>query len=108
MARCQLSGVWCLGKQVSDVMLGFLTPDTWHPTPLSYQLELRTPGIKPWSANLRKQIRQMPNLRYTARGRPHSWQRFSRRVLNFGTLFALAILDLLATEFPFELLAISC
>jgi hypothetical protein len=28
-----------------------------------YQLALRTPGIKPWSANLRKQIRQMPNLR---------------------------------------------
>src|SRR5262249_25469747 len=38
------------------------------------------------------------NLRYTARGRPQSWQRFSRRVLNFGTLFALAIFDLLATE----------
>ena len=36
------------------------------------------PGIRPWSANLRKQIRQMPNLRYTARGRPHSWQRRSQ------------------------------
>ena len=38
-------------------------------------------------------------LRYTARGRPHSWQRFSRRELNFGVRFALAIFDLLATEF---------
>ena len=62
-----------------------------------YQLAIRTPGIKPRSANLRKQIRQMPNLRYTARGRPHSWQRHSRRVLNLGTRFALAIFDLLAT-----------
>jgi hypothetical protein len=55
-------------------------------------------------------MRQMPNLRYTARGRPHSRQRFSRRVLNFGVLFALAIFDLLATGFWFlvlKLLAIS-
>jgi len=28
-----------------------------------YQLAFRTPGIKPWSASLRKQIRQIPNLR---------------------------------------------
>src|SRR5262245_14089063 len=40
----------------------------------------------------------MPNLRYTARGRPQRRQRFSRRELNFGSSFALAILDLLATE----------
>jgi len=39
----------------------------------------------------------MPNLRYTARGRPHSRQRFLRRVLNFGGFSALAIFDLLAT-----------
>jgi hypothetical protein len=63
-----------------------------------YQLALRTPGISPWSANLRKQMRQMPNLRYTARGRPQSRQRFSWRELNFGVAFALAIFDLLATE----------
>jgi hypothetical protein len=43
----------------------------------------------------------MPNLRYTARGRPHSLQRFSRRVLNLGVALALAIFDLLATEFGF-------
>ena len=59
---------------------------------------LRTPGIKPWSANLRKQIRQMPNLRYTARGRPHSLHRRLSRVENFGVSFAFAIFDLLATS----------
>lgn len=42
-------------------------------------------------------MRQMPNLRYTARGRPHNLHRFSRRELNLGTLLAFAILDLLAT-----------
>jgi hypothetical protein len=66
-----------------------------------HQLALRTPGISPWSASLRKQIRQIPNLRYTARGRPQSRQRFSWRVLNFGVAFALAIFDLLATEVLF-------
>ncbi len=63
-----------------------------------YQLAFRTPGIMPESANLRKQILQTPNLRSTARGRPHSWQRLSIRELNFGFLFAFAILDLLATD----------
>jgi hypothetical protein len=43
-------------------------------------------------------MRQMPNLRYTARGRPHKRQRFSARELNFGVRLALAIFDLLATE----------
>ena len=38
---------------------------------------MRTPGIIPRSANLRKQIRQMLNFRYTARGRPQSLQRDS-------------------------------
>jgi hypothetical protein len=52
-------------------------------------------------------MRQMPNLRYTARGRPHSLQRFSRRVLNLGVALALAILDLLATEFGFLSKAVS-
>jgi hypothetical protein len=64
----------------------------------NHQLAKRTPGIKPRSANLRKQMRHKPNLRYTARGRPHSWQRDSRREVNFGVRLALAIFDLLATE----------
>jgi hypothetical protein len=62
----------------------------------SYQLAFLTPGIKPSSANLRKQIRQIPNFRYTARDRPHNLQRDSRRDEYFGVLSALAILDLLA------------
>ena len=67
----------------------------------SYQLALRTPGINPWSANLRKHIRQMPNLRYTARARPQSLQRRLRRVVNFGARLALANLDFDATFFPY-------
>jgi len=41
-------------------------------------------------------------LRYTARGLPQSLQRFSRRVENFGSRFAFAILLLLATGFFFQ------
>jgi hypothetical protein len=52
---------------------------------------------------LRKQIRHTPNLRYTARGRPHSRQRDSRRDENFGVRIALAIFDLLATVFDLSL-----
>lgn len=73
-------------------------PSTFDIRPFIYQLAFRTPGIRPWSANLRKQMRQMPNLRYTARGRPHSRQRHLCRVLNLGVLSDLAIFDLLATE----------
>jgi hypothetical protein len=80
---------------------------SWTPD-LYYQLALRTPGINPWSASLRKQMRQMPNLRYTARGRPHNLQRLFCRVLNFGVFCDLAIFDLLATELVlFQLLAFS-
>jgi hypothetical protein len=43
-------------------------------------------------------MRQTPNLRYTARGRPHNLQRRRARVENFGTSFDLAIFDLLATD----------
>ncbi|GEM_PF-4130189 len=41
----------------------------------------------------------MPNLRYTPRGRPQSLQRRTRRVENLGSRRAMAILDLLATDF---------
>ena len=61
-----------------------------------YQLAFFTPGIFPWSANSRKQIRHTPNLRYTARGRPQSLHRRSIRDENFGFRSALAIFDLLA------------
>lgn len=54
-----------------------------------YQDALRTPGIMPSRASLRKQMRQRLNLRYTLRRRPHSSHRRTRRVLNFGSRFAL-------------------
>ena len=61
--------------------------------------------MRPLSARLRKQIRQIPNLRYTARGRPQMRQRDSWRDEYFGVLSALAIFDLLATglTLPFRL-----
>src|SRR4051794_41963100 len=37
---------------------------------MRYQLDLVMPGMNPLWASSRRQIRQMPNLRYTARGRP--------------------------------------
>jgi hypothetical protein len=40
-----------------------------------YQLDLVMPGSSPRCAMVRKQIRHRPNLRYTARGRPHREQR---------------------------------
>ena len=42
----------------------------------------------------------MPNLRYTALGRPHILHRRLRRVENLATSLALAIFDLLATKKP--------
>ena len=45
----------------------------------------------------------MPNLRYTARGRPHILQRRSRRTENFGVRFAFAIFDFFATIQPANL-----
>ena len=66
----------------------------------SYQLAFLTPGIIPWSANFRKQIRHRPNFRYTARGRPHIWQRRRSLVENLGFCFAFAILDVLAIRVP--------
>src|SRR5581483_5687439 len=45
-----------------------------------HQRAFVTPVIRPSLAMLRKQIRQMPNLRYTARGRPHSRQRKRTRM----------------------------
>src|SRR5687767_12046586 len=40
-----------------------------------YQLDLLTPGSSPACAISRRQIRQRPNLRNTACGRPQRWQR---------------------------------
>jgi hypothetical protein len=40
-----------------------------------YQLDFVMPGITPWCARSRRQIRQRPNLRNTARGRPQRLHR---------------------------------
>jgi hypothetical protein len=61
-----------------------------------YQLALRTPGISPLSAISRKQIRQMPNFRMNARGRPQRPQRLPRRTENFGFSFVFSISAFLA------------
>ncbi len=48
---------------------------------------------------LRKQMRQMPNFRKKARGRPHKGQRLYFCTSNFVGRFALAINDFLAMRF---------
>ena len=49
------------------------------------------PGTTPSWARSRRQIRQSPNFRYTARGRPQRLQREYCRVLNFCGRAALAM-----------------
>ena len=61
-----------------------------------YQLALRTPGISPFKASSRKQIRQRPNFLSTARERPHRWQRRTVRTLNFGVRLARSVHAVLA------------
>src|SRR5438093_9133626 len=63
----------------------------------SYQELFVMPGITPWWASSRRQIRQSPNFLNTARGRPHLLQRLYARVLNFCGRAALAIKLFLAT-----------
>ena len=61
------------------------------------------PGITPWWASSRRQIRQSPNFLKTARGRPHRLQREFFRVLNRGVRAAFAIIDFFAiTRSPFS------
>src|SRR5215469_13662776 len=59
---------------------------------LIYQLDLVMPGSSPRCAIVRKQIRHRPNLRYTARGRPHRVHLVYARTANFGLRAALAIM----------------
>ena len=63
----------------------------------SYQLDFVMPGIDPWCARSRRQIRQRPNLRKTARGRPQRLQRVYIRDLNFCGRDCLMISDFFAT-----------
>jgi hypothetical protein len=52
--------------------------------PPTYQEDFVIPGIKPLCASSRRQMRQIPNLRYTECGRPQRLQRVYARVLYFG------------------------
>ena len=62
----------------------------------SHQLLFLMPGIKPIPANSLKQIRQRPNFRMNARGRPHSSQRLCCCTRNFGGRLDLTIMLVLA------------
>ena len=68
--------------------------------PASYQLDLVTPGSRPWEASSRKQMRQTPNFRMYARGRPQILHRLTARVEYFGARFAFAIMLFLAIGPP--------
>jgi hypothetical protein len=61
-----------------------------------HQLDFITPGSLPWEAMLRKQIRQRPNLRRNALGRPQTGQRLYARTLNFGVRIAFSLSDVFA------------
>jgi hypothetical protein len=68
--------------------------------PRNYQLDLVTPVTSPFEARDRKQIRQTPNLRRKARGRPQMLQRLYIRTSNLGFRLLFAIRDFLATVPP--------
>src|SRR5664279_178898 len=73
---------------------------------LLYQLALVTPGISPFRASLRKQRRQIPNLRRNARGLPQRQQRFRWRHCSLGVL-ALRALSSFTSFAIFAVVAIS-
>src|SRR5207253_6089762 len=61
-----------------------------------YQLLLVMPGITPWWARSRRQIRQSPNFLKTAFGRPQRLQRVYARTLYLDGRAALMTSDFLA------------
>lgn len=68
---------------------------------LTYQLAFLTPGIRPCQANSRKQMRQSLNLLKYPPDLPQIGHRVYLRVENLGTLFHLAICELLAIIFTY-------
>src|SRR3954447_529572 len=56
---------------------------------VGHQEDLLTPGSSPACAISRRQIRHRPNLRKTACGRPHRWQRVYPRTAHLGVRAAL-------------------
>src|ERR1017187_2203213 len=84
--RAQVGRCPCAGR----ARAGWLVPG-------GYQLDLVMPGSSPRCAIERKQIRQSPNRRYTARGRPQREHRVYPRTLNLGVRFALTTSAFFAT-----------
>src|ERR1700727_1037977 len=66
----------------------------------AYQLAFVTPGTSPACTMTRKQMRQSPNLRYTAFGRPHRWHRVYPRTLNLGVRCCFSIRAFFAIVLP--------
>src|ERR1700722_18326164 len=66
----------------------------------AYQLAFVTPGTSPACTMTRRQIRQSPNLRYTAFGRPHRWHRVYPRTLNLGVRCCFSIRAFFAMVLP--------
>ena len=92
--KCSLSP----GEKEEDSVVTLALLDAARPGH-SYQLAFRTPGIRPSLAMSRKQMRQTPNLRYTARARPHSLQRCLMRIRSRGGILTLSGVRLLAASF---------
>src|SRR3984885_2631068 len=66
----------------------------------AYQLAFVTPGTSPACTITRRQMRQSPNLRYTALGRPHRWHRVYPRTLNLGVRCCFSIKAFFAMVLP--------
>jgi hypothetical protein len=66
----------------------------------AYQLAFVTPGTSPACTMTRRQMRQSPNLRYTAFGRPHRWHRVYPRTLNLGVRCCFSIKAFFAMVLP--------
>jgi len=63
-----------------------------------HQLDFLTPGRRPSKAILRKQIRQIPNFRIKARGRPQMGHRLYAWTANFGLRMAFVRIDFFANS----------
>ncbi len=61
-----------------------------------YQLDFVMPGMRPSAANVRKQMRHMPNFLMYALGRPQIRHRLWNRTLNLGARFHRSIADFFA------------
>src|SRR5580704_8420868 len=66
----------------------------------AYQLAFVTPGTSPACTMTRRQMRQSPNLRYTAFGLPHRWHRVYPRTLNLGVRCCFSIKAFFAMVLP--------